>query len=115
MDDNYTSSTPGNITANWTPYDSNKPFIQIYKSDKVGIGKSYMINQKAMKINKNFDDNSYIIRIPFNSSNIDLDFMLINYINVMMVNKEIKLFIILIYHHQQQIQLIMYYLIYVFH
>eukprot|EP01083_Nonionella_stella_P073155 197581_1 len=51
---------------------NNKPFVQLYQSSAVGMGKSYMIKQMANKIHQNQD---HLIRIPFNSPNIDLDFI----------------------------------------
>ena len=62
---------------------NNKPFIQIYKSIKCGSGKSFLIHELAKKINNNlFNKQQCFIRIPFNSPNIDLDFIISRLYNV---------------------------------
>ena len=54
----------------------NKLFVEIYKSEYFGQGKSFMIQQRAFKFNQ-YDDDKHknLIRIPFNDRNIDLDFV----------------------------------------
>eukprot|EP01084_Bolivina_argentea_P049097 90355_1 len=53
---------------------SNKLFISLYKSDEFGAGKSFIIQQKAQLINASCAETN-IIRIPFNGSKVDLDFV----------------------------------------
>eukprot|EP01084_Bolivina_argentea_P212618 361355_1 len=50
----------------------NKLFVQQYLSKNVGAGKSFVIEQNANAINH---ENPTLIKIPINSSNIDLDFI----------------------------------------
>eukprot|EP01083_Nonionella_stella_P134475 409138_1 len=51
---------------------NDKPFIQLYQSLAVGLGKSFVIKEKATQWQGNKED---LIRIPFNSPKIDLDFV----------------------------------------
>ena len=70
---------------------NNKLFVQLYKSNCVGLGKSYMIKQMTTKIQRNKKD---LIRIPFNSPDIDLDFVVERLYKCYDGNKRIKI----IYH-----------------
>eukprot|EP01083_Nonionella_stella_P128419 389155_1 len=52
----------------------NKLFVRIYNSTEVGAGKSHVIQQEAVRVNEN--NLNSLIRIPINSSDIDLHFII---------------------------------------
>ena len=55
--------------AQYNPFISAKPFVQLYTSAEVGMGKSFVIQDQVKQCKATY------IRIPFNGAEVDLDFL----------------------------------------
>merc|ERR1712228_94502 len=53
----------------FNPFVKSKPFVEMYTSMEVGMGKSYVIQQQVKQCKATY------IRIPFNGDEVDLDFL----------------------------------------